>query len=232
MIRRQSPRRARISPPRVRRRMTICEWCGDRWDARVTGRAGIPAADTLELAPTGRQSVIYRRADQDAARWQRWAHIVTETDQAELARIDEVRHGLKSVLADAGAAIERAVAATPTDRLPAEATVPDVVIAGRRRADAARAAGPARAQAAAARGELDELSARAAELDETIRLAWREARAAVVAVTALANRREAAYWSRLVLRHPEGARLAARFDHPRVDLPAWVTDLDCERTSR
>ncbi len=232
MTRQLRQRRVRRRPPRVRQRITICEWWGDRRDARLTGRAGIPAVDTPELVLTGRQSVIARRADQRAARWQRWAHTATATDQAVLARVDEARRRLETVLAEAGDDADRAVAATPTDRLPAEAGISDTVVAGRRRIDAERAAGPARARASAARAELDEMSARAAELDETIRSAWRHARAGVLAVTALANRREAAYWSRLCLHHPEGASLAARFDHPRLNLPAWVTDLECERTSR
>ncbi len=232
MTRVQRPPRVRPRPPRVRQRMTLPEWWGDRRDARLTGLAGIPAVDTPELILTGHQSVIFRRGDQHTARWQRWAHIVTQAAEAELACADEACRRLAAMVADANTDAGRAVAATPTDRLPAEAAVPDAVVAGRRRVDAERAASTSRARASAARAELDQMMARAAELDETIRSAWRHARAGAVAVTALANRREAAYWSRLVHHHPEGTRLAARFDHPRLDLPAWVSDLDCERASR
>ena len=59
---------------------------------------------------------------------------------------------------------------------------------------------------------------------------WRRARSTARAVGELARRREARYWRLLCHRHPEGARLAAQFDHPRIVLAAWVNGPTDERS--
>lgn len=214
---------------RLRRRMTFTEWWADAQDAGKSGEAGIPVAGDVPPTPTGRQSEIARTADSQIAMLRRRAQAETRPMEAELASLNEQIGQLQAKIDELGAQ-EAEILGRPVYRLPAEAGVPDEVVAGRRAADNHKEAAPIRQQIAVLVRQRDELAAEAARINHDIVMRWRQARTTARAVGALALRREARYWRLLCRRHPEGGRLAALFDHSRIVLPAWVNAPADERS--
>jgi hypothetical protein len=141
--------------------------------------------------------------------------------EAQLANRNERIRQLQSKVDELGAQ-EAPILNRPVYRLPAEADVPAEVVADRRAADNRKEAAPIRQQIDTLVRQRDELAAEAARIDHDIVMRWRQARSTAQAAGVLARRREARYWRLLCRRHPEGARLAALFDHPRIVLAAWV----------
>ena len=213
-------------PPK---RMTFAEWWTDAQDAGKCGEAGIPIVGDVPPTPTGRQSEIARAADTQIAMLRRQAQAETRPMEAQLVDLNEWISQLQ-VKIDEFRAQEAEILDRAAYRLPAEAGVPDEVVAGRRAADNRKEAAPLRQQIAVLVRQRDELAAEAARIDHDIVMRWRQARTTARAVGALAHRREARYWRLLCRRHPEGARLAALFDHPRIVLAAWVNGPADERS--
>jgi len=81
-----------------------------------------------------------------------------------VAKIDELR------------AQEAEILGRPVYRLPAEAGVPDEVVAGRRAADNRKEAAPIRQQIAVLVRQRDDLAVKAAQIDHDIVMRWRQAR--------------------------------------------------------
>jgi hypothetical protein len=214
---------------RLPRRMTPVEWWGDARDAAKCGEAGIPVACDVPPTPTARQSEIARAADNQIAILRQWAQVHTRPMEAELANLKE-RIGQLQAKVDELGVHELEILGRPVYRLPAEADVPDEVVADRRAANNRKETAPIRQQIAVLVHQRDELAAEAAQIDHDIVMRWRQARSIARAVGELARRREARYWRLLCHRHPEGARLAALFDHPRVVLAAWVNGPADERS--
>jgi hypothetical protein len=211
------------------RRATFAERWVDARDAAKCGDAGIPLVGDLPLTPTGRQSEIARTADNQIAMLRRQAQVQTWAMEARLASVNEQKGQLDPKI-DELRAQEVEILSRPAYRLPAEADVPDEVVADRRAADNRREAAPIRQQIVVLVRQRDELAAEAAQIDHDIVMRWRQARTTARAVGELARRREARYWRLLCHRHPEGARLAAQFDHPRIVLAAWVNGAADERS--
>jgi len=209
--------------------MGLFEWWGDAWDARQCAKAGIPVPGDAPLTPTGRQSEIGRTADHRVAGLRRQAQTVTRGMEADLARLNEQIRQLQERI-DAASMEESAILGRPAERLPAEAGVPDAVIAARRGLDNRKQAAPIRGRIDELSAERDRLAAQAARIDHDIVMVWRQARAHARAIGELARRREARWWRLVCRRHPEGARLAAAFDHPRISLAAWVDGPADERS--
>jgi hypothetical protein len=214
---------------RLPRRMTFAEWWVDAQDAAKCGDAGIPITDDVPPAPTGRQSEIARAADQQIAMRRRRAQVQSRPMEARLASVNEQIGQVQAKIDELGAQ-EAEILGRPVYRLPAEAGVPDEVVTGRRAADNRKEAAPIRQQIAVLVRQRDRLAAEAAQIDHDIVMRWRQARTTARAVGELARRREARYWRLLCRRHPEGARLAAQFDHPRIVLAAWVNGPADERS--
>ncbi len=213
-------------PPK---RMTLAEWWTDAQDAGKCGEAGIPMVGDVTPTPTGRQSEIARTADKHIALIRRQAQAETRPMETQLANLKEQIGQLQAKI-DELCAQEAEILGRPGYRLPAEAGVPDEVVADRRAADNRKGAAPIRQQITVLVRQRDELAAEAARIDHDIVMRWRQARTAARAVGELARRREARYWRLLCRRHPEGARLAALFDHPRIVLAAWVNGPADERS--
>jgi hypothetical protein len=211
------------------KRMTPVEWLIDSWDASKCGEAGIPMAGDVPPTPTGRQSEIARTADNQIARLRRRVQAETRPMEAQLANLTE-RIGQVDVKLGALGMQVAEIFGRPVYRLPAEAGVPDEVVADRRAADNRKETAPIRQQIAVLVRQRDELTAKAARIDHDIVMRWRQARSTARAAGELARRREARYWRLLCRRHPEGARLAALFDHPRIVLAAWVNGPADERS--
>jgi len=209
--------------PRARhtQRITVREWLGDARDARKSAKSGIPAVGDPLPTPTGRQSEIGRTADHRIAMLRCSAQTATADNEAELAKLTEQIRQIQGHIDDASAE-ESAILERAVERLPAEAEVPDAVVAARRAADNRSEAAPFRRRIEELSAERDKLAAQAAALDHEIEMAWRQARAQARAVGEVARRREARWWRLVCRRHPEGARLAASFDHPRIALAPWV----------
>lgn len=193
----------------------------DAWDARCSGKAGVPTVADTPLTPTGRQSEIWRVAAIHIAKLRHEAQADTRQSETDLARLQERLRQLDEQLAVAGAD-EAAVLAKTPERLPVEAGVPDAVITARRTRDNVKEAAPARARIDQLLVERGEVALQAALIDHDIVMRWRGARAAANGVREIAQRREARYFRLLCRRHPEGARLADAFDHSRPDLPHWI----------
>ena len=219
----------RSSQQRPPSRMTPAEWWVDARDAAKCGKAGIPMAGDVPPTPTGRQSEIARAADNRIAMLRQRAQAQTRPMEAQLASLNERIGQLQAKIDELGAQ-EAKIVGRPVYRLPAEADVPDEMVASRRAADNRKEAAPIRQQITALVRQRDELAAEAAQIDHDIVMRWRQARTIARAVGELARRREARYWRLLCHRHPEGARLAALFDHPRIALAAWVNGPADERS--
>ena len=211
------------------RRMTLAEWLADARDAGKCGEAGIPAAGDVPPTPTGRQSEIARTADNQIAMLRQRTQVQTRPMEAKLANLNERIGQVQAKLDELGLQ-EAEILGRPVYRLPAEAGIPDEVVADRRAADNRKEAAPIRQQIAVLVRQRDELAAQAARIDHDIVMRWRQARSVARAAGELARRREARYWRLLCHRHPEGARLAALFDHPRIVLAAWVNAPADERS--
>jgi len=211
------------------RRITVREWLGDARDARKSAKSGIPAVGDPVPTPTGRQSEIGRAADHRVAILRRSTQIATADKEAELAKLTEQIRQIQGHIDDASAE-ESAILERAVESLPAEADVPAAVVAARRAADHRREAAPLRQRIEELSTERDRLATQAARLEHEIVMAWRQARAQARAVGDLAWRREARYWRLLCRRHPDGARLAASFDHPRIALVPWVEGPADERS--
>jgi hypothetical protein len=196
-------------------RMTFAEWLADARDAGKCGEAGIPVVGDVPPTPTA----MLRRRTQ----------VQTRAMEAQLVNLKERIGQLQAKLDELGLQ-EAEILGRPVYRLPAEANVPDEVVADRRAADNRKEAAPIRQQIAVLVRQRDELAAKAAEIDHDIVMRWRQARSIARAVGELARRREARYWRLLCHRHTEGARLAALFDHPRIVLAAWVNGPADERS--
>lgn len=209
-------------------RMTFAEWLADARDAGKCGEAGIPVVGDVPPTPTGRQSEIGRTADNQIAMLRRRTQVQTRAMEAQLVNLKEQIGQLQAKLDELGLQ-EAEILGRPVYRLPAEANVPDEVVADRRAADNRKAA-PIRQQIAVLVRQRDELAAKAAEIDHDIVMRWRQVRSIAQAVGELTRRREGRYWRLLCHRHPEGARLAALFDHPRIVLAAWVNGPADERS--
>jgi hypothetical protein len=219
----------RSSQQRLPRRMTFAEWWVDARDAGKCGKTGIPMVGDVPPTPTGRQSEIARTADNQIAMLRRRAQVETRQMEAQLAELKERIGQLQAKIDELGAR-EAEILGRPVYRLPAEAGVPDEVVADRRAADNRKEAAPIRQQIVMLVRQRDELAAEAAQIDHDIVMRWRQARSIARAAGELARRREARYWRLLCRRHPEGARLAALFDHPRIVLAAWVDGPADERS--
>jgi len=215
--------------PRLLRRMTPTEWWGDARDARKSAKSGIPSAGELPPTPTGRQSEIGRSADIKIACLRRQVQGLTQQMEAELAHLNEQICQLDTRI-ETAIRTEADFLARRAYRLPAEANVPDDVVQSRRAADNRKEAAPLRQRIDAMTKERDELAARVAQVDHDIVMWWRQARSCARAIGELARRREARYWRLLCRRHPDGARLAASFDHPRITLAPWVEGPADERS--
>jgi len=217
--------------PRARhtQRITVREWFGDSRDARKSAKSGIPALGDPVPTPTGRQSEIARAADHRIAMLRRSTQTATADKEAELARLAEQIRQIQDHIDDASAE-ESAILERAVERLPAEAEVPDAVVAARRGADNRREAAPLHRRIEELSAERDKLAAQAAALDHEIVMTWRQARSQARAVGEVARRREARWWRLLCRRHPDGARLAASFDHPRIALAPWVEGPADERS--
>ncbi len=214
---------------RLPRRMTPTEWLVDARDAVKSGEAGIPIAGDVPPTPTGRQSEIARTADNQIAMLRRRTQAQTAPMEAQLASSNERIGQVDAKVGELSAQVAE-ILGRPVYRLPAEADVPDEVVADRRAADNRKEAAPIRQQIAVLVRQRDELAAKAAQIDHDIVMRWRQARSIARAVGELARRREARYWRLLCRRHPEGARLAALFDHPRIVLAAWANGPADERS--
>ena len=209
--------------------MTPTEWLVDARDAVKSGEAGIPIAGDVPPTPTGRQSEIARTADNQIAMLRRRTQAQTAPMEAQLASSNERIGQVDAKVGELSAQVAE-ILGRPVYRLPAEADVPDEVVADRRAADNRKEAAPIRQQIAVLVRQRDELAAKAAQIDHDIVMRWRQARSIARAVGELARRREARYWRLLCRRHPEGARLAALFDHPRIVLAAWANGPADERS--
>lgn len=214
---------------RLPRRMTLAEWWVDARDAAKSGEAGIPMVGDVPPTPTGRQSEIARTADNQIAMLRRQAQAETQPREAQLANLKE-RIGQLQVKVNELGMQEAQILGRPVYRLPAEADVPDEVVAARRPADNRKEAAPIHQQIAVLVHQRDELAAEAAQVDHDIVMRWQQAKSIARAVAELARRREARYWRLLCRWHPEGTRLAALFDHPRIALAAWVNGPADERS--
>ncbi len=214
---------------RLPRRMTPTEWLVDARDAVKSGEAGIPIAGDVPPTPTGRQSEIARTADNQIAMLRRRTQAQTAPMEAQLASSNERIGQVDAKVGELSAQVAE-ILGRPVYRLPAEADVPDEVVADRRAADNRKEAAPIRQQIAVLVRQRDELAAKAAQIDHDIVMRWRQARSIARAVGELARRCEARYWRLLCRRHPEGARLAALFDHPRIVLAAWANGPADERS--
>jgi hypothetical protein len=203
------------------RRITPVEWWVDARDAAKCGDTGIPMAGDVPPTPTGRQSEIARGADHEIAMVRRRTQAQTGPMEARLVNLNEQIRQLQAKV-DELSAKEAEILGRPVYRLPAEAGVPDEVVADRRAADNRKEAAPIHQQITVLVRQRDELAAEAAQIDHDIVMRWRQARSIARAVGERARRREARYWRLLCHRHPDGARLAALFDHPRIVLAAWV----------
>ena len=216
---------------RARRYMSPFAWWGDAWDARRTAQMGVPILSDPPPTPTGRQSEIGRAADNEISQLRRNAQKRTHDNEAGLARFREQIRQVEEKIEDA-LVEEKAVLDRPPERvLPAEAETPDNVVASRRSSDNRREAHPIRERIEQMVALRDQLQCQAAELDRDIEMCWQQARSRAQAVGHLARRREARYWRLLCRRHPEGARLADLFDHPRIALAPWVDGPADERKS-
>jgi hypothetical protein len=211
------------------RRMTLAQWWGDARDAAKCGEAGIPMAGDAPPAPTGRQSEIARTVDNQIAMLRRRVQARTRAGEARLASLTERIGQLQATLGELGMQ-EAEILGRPVYRLPVEAAVPDEVVAARRAADNGKEAAPIRHQIAVLARRRDQLAAKSARIDHDIVMRWRQARSIARATGELARRREARYWRLLCRRHPEGAHLAALFDHPRIAVAAWVNGPADERS--
>lgn len=205
----------------VGHRMSLLDWWGDAWDARKSAKAGIPLLSEPPPTPTGRQSEIGRTADHGIAGLRRVAQNATQHNETELARLREEIRQLQEKI-DTALLEETAILERRPERLPAEAGIPDAIVASRRAADNRKEAAPIRGRIDQLVAKRDDLASQAAKLDHDIEMCWRQARSNARAVGERARRREARYWRLLCRRHPEGSRLADLFDHPRIALAPWV----------
>jgi hypothetical protein len=208
--------------------MTFYQWIGDARDARRSGTLGIPLVGDLPPTPTGRQSEIGRAADNAVAKIRQGTQMATRRLEADHARLlEQIRQKDDKIVGLSGE--EADILAREPVRLAVEAGLDGSVIASRRSTDNRKAAAPLRAKIDHLIAERDDLATVAAYVNHDIEMAWRAARARARAIGETARRREARYFRLLCRRHPDGVRLAALFDHPRVDLPAWVDGHHDER---
>lgn len=219
----------RVSRGGCRRRVPVGAWVVDGWDARRSGKRGIPVVGDVPPTPTGRQSEIGRWADNRIAELRRRAQQATREAEADLARLREVIRQ-KDEAIDELAVREREILGRAPVRLPVEAGLAETIVVSRRGVDNRREAAPLRAEIDQLEAERDELAVAAARIEQDITMVWREARSRARAVAEIARRREARYFRLLCHRHPDGPRLAELFDHPRVVPPAWVNGPADERS--